>query len=132
MNKRSFLKILTYFPILILFSVVTAVLSKIFLFPFSKRKTILKIEYSDLKEGVNEFDKEKVAVIKNRGRLFVYSTICTHLGCSVKWNDEDFLFKCPCHQSMFALNGDVLKGPAKKKLKKLKFQIKNSKVIIWL
>ncbi len=37
---------------------------------------------------------------------------CTHLGCTVPWSDEQKVFHCPCHSSVFTPEGDVISGPA--------------------
>jgi len=48
------------------------------------------------------------------------SLTCTHQGCTVH-KAEDGKFKCPCHGAVFAADGKVLKGPAKRDL--AKFQV---------
>lgn len=37
---------------------------------------------------------------------------CTHLGCTVPWREDEGLFHCPCHSSLFDRKGEVLAGPA--------------------
>ena len=46
------------------------------------------------------------------GVLHAVSARCTHLGCSVRFNDAERSWDCPCHGSRFALDGAVLQGPA--------------------
>lgn len=41
---------------------------------------------------------------------------CTHLGCSVPWNDDEQRFACPCHASAFDIHGDVVNAPAPRPL----------------
>ncbi|RZJ66305.1 MAG: FAD-dependent oxidoreductase [Flavobacterium sp.] len=53
------------------------------------------------------------------GNLNIFSAICPHLGCIVKWNNDEKSFDCPCHGSRFDTNGDVLNGPSISGLKKL-------------
>lgn len=43
------------------------------------------------------------------------SLTCTHLGCTVNLTSEGFA--CPCHNSQFDRDGNVLRGPAARPLK---------------
>ncbi len=45
------------------------------------------------------------------------SLTCTHQGCTVQ-KAEDGKFHCPCHGTVFAADGKVLKGPAQRDLSK--------------
>ena len=53
---------------------------------------------------------------KPNGEIVVYSPICPHLGCGYHWDDEKKEFLCPCHGSIFDLDGKVLGGPAPRSL----------------
>jgi glycine/D-amino acid oxidase-like deaminating enzyme/nitrite reductase/ring-hydroxylating ferredoxin subunit len=46
------------------------------------------------------------------GRVHVFSPVCPHLGCLVRWNGSARSWDCPCHGSRFAPTGEVLEGPA--------------------
>jgi cytochrome b6-f complex iron-sulfur subunit len=50
------------------------------------------------------------------GGFIAISLRCTHLGCSINWEEDKKLFICPCHASSFNINGDVLNPPAPKAL----------------
>ena len=56
---------------------------------------------------------EKVAGYRDdEGALHAVSSRCTHLGCQVVWNAAERTWDCPCHGSRFAVDGEVLNGPA--------------------
>ena len=46
------------------------------------------------------------------GTVHAVSARCTHLGCTVRFNDAEKSWDCPCHGSRFGLDGRVLHGPA--------------------
>jgi cytochrome b6-f complex iron-sulfur subunit len=43
---------------------------------------------------------------------FSVNAVCTHLGCTVPWNDMFGKYMCPCHGSQYDYNGKVIRGPA--------------------
>ena len=43
--------------------------------------------------------------------------ICTHGNCDVEWNAQDQVVVCPCHNSIFSIEGLVLQGPATRDLR---------------
>jgi cytochrome b6-f complex iron-sulfur subunit len=61
--------------------------------------------------------EEKIYVFRDRDKGFaVASAVCTHLGCTVKYFQDDQRFHCPCHGSVFAADGKVMHGPAPRSL----------------
>lgn len=62
---------------------------------------------------------ERLAVYRDgSGALHAVSSVCTHLGCLVKWNPTATSWDCPCHGSRFDVDGGVLDGPATRALPK--------------
>ena len=59
------------------------------------------------------------------GGFMALSLRCTHLGCSVNWEETKKRFICPCHSSSFAINGDVENPPAPKALDYFPVTIEN-------
>lgn len=50
---------------------------------------------------------------------------CTHLGCSVPWDEAAGRFACPCHASAFDLRGEVLAPPAPRPLDLFAVRVEN-------
>ncbi len=128
--KRFHISRKTFLINLILF-IITIFIGILKFLSFSNKKgsLIISINIEDLRKGVNHFSEYGV-IILNFEKLVVLSDACTHLGCKVKFNSNKEIFQCPCHGSIFSIYGKVLKGPAKKDLKKLKYKIKNNKIKI--
>jgi len=64
-------------------------------------------------------DGEKVAAYRDENNeLHVVSSVCTHLGCIVHFNNVEKSWDCPCHGSRFTIDGEVIEGPAYKNLAK--------------
>ena len=52
------------------------------------------------------------------GQCWAVSRRCTHLGCAANYHEVENLLECPCHQSRFTVNGQVLRGPASRPLRR--------------
>jgi Rieske Fe-S protein len=63
--------------------------------------------------AILKIDGDNVAAYRDEaGTLHAVSAVCTHMGCIVGWNRTDRTWDCPCHGSRFALDGEVIHGPA--------------------
>jgi len=64
---------------------------------------------------------KKVAVYcDDSGQRHEFSAVCPHLGCIVSWNTAEKTWDCPCHGSRFTKMGEVVNGPAKTNLARVK------------
>ena len=72
-----------------------------------------------------------VWVIKHSdSNVTVFSTICPHLGCSYDFQPASKQFLCPCHSSIFSLDGKVISGPSPRGLDTLPQKIENGKLYL--
>ena len=62
--------------------------------------------------------------------LSVFSPVCTHLGCYFAWNQAAERFECPCHASVFSIDGKVLGGPAPRPLDLLSHKVENNTLFV--
>ena len=64
------------------------------------------------------------AVKRSASDVAVFSPVCPHLGCHYDWDASDSLFKCPCHASVFNVDGRVVSGPSPRPLDTLPSEIR--------
>lgn len=55
---------------------------------------------------------------------------CTHLGCTFPWNPINQQFQCPCHGSLYAPDGTVVRGPAPLPLKIVQVAVIDHSILI--
>ena len=67
---------------------------------------------------------------KPEGDVVVYSPLCTHLGCGYSWDEEKRQFHCPCHNSVYDLDGKVLAGPAPRSLDRLPSKVEGERIFV--
>ncbi len=51
-------------------------------------------------------------VVNDGQKVVAISVVCTHLGCTPNWMENERKFKCPCHGSGFTMQGINFEGPA--------------------
>jgi arsenite oxidase small subunit len=105
----------------------------------ARKYSIQKIaKATDLTTGVavsfNYPDEKSPALLVKLGRpalggvgpagdIVAFSSLCTHLGCPVQFQQDHFL--CPCHYSKFdpALNGQAFQGLATQYLPQIQLRL---------
>ena len=58
------------------------------------------------------------------------SGVCTHLRCVLRWNADTQVFTCPCHNGVFDVQGNVIKGPPRRPLQR--YQVETQLGTIYL
>lgn len=62
--------------------------------------------------------------------LVVYDSRCTHLGCTVHWDETRQMFLCACHGGVFGLDGTVKAGPPPRPLDELAYKVEAGNLYI--
>lgn len=76
----------------------------------------------DLEKGqgsmINDNGSKEGAYRSEDSTVHTVCPTCTHMGCILSWNEAESSWDCPCHGSRFSIDGEILQGPALKKLEK--------------
>jgi Rieske Fe-S protein len=65
------------------------------------------------------------------GAVECLSAICPHAGCFVSYDAEAGTFKCPCHNSQFALDGAIIQpSPSPRPMDALDCQVRQGEVLV--
>ncbi len=123
-NRKEFLRwagILALVPFLYFWYSVIRVKS------FQDGRKKIEIPLSAIVEGLSFHDQ---VIINREGNTFlVFSSKCTHLGCNITEKQGGKII-CPCHGSQYDYEGNVIKGPATKRLKRLDFLIEEKEKMV--
>lgn len=80
---------------------------------------------------VQEEEEISVYVLTSDSRNFIaMSNICTHLGCRVRWIEDQGQFFCPCHNAVFAKDGSVVSGPPPRPLDRFEVKVEEGQIYI--
>ena len=97
------------------------------------RAKSIEVPLSSLSEDQSlYFERQgtQIVLIYTNHEPKVFDSACPHLGCLVKWDQNEHVFLCPCHGAVFDDQGKVVKGPVNSPLKSIKFEIKNNMLVI--
>ena len=76
-------------------------------------------------------EKQTAWVVKLPDQQIVaFGPQCTHLGCAYHWEERSSEFLCPCHSSVFSVDGKVISGPAPRPLDRYDTKIENGKLLL--
>jgi cytochrome b6-f complex iron-sulfur subunit len=56
--------------------------------------------------------------------------VCTHLGCLMRWDEENQVYACPCHGAKFANDGSYMSGPPPRSLDRFPVEVIDGKVVV--
>ena len=76
-------------------------------------------------------EKSTAWVVKTGdAQVTAYGPQCTHLGCAIHWETDKKDFLCPCHTSVFGVDGMVMSGPAPRPLDRYQTKIEGNKLLL--
>jgi menaquinol-cytochrome c reductase iron-sulfur subunit len=76
-------------------------------------------------------EKQTAWVVKlSDQQIVAFGPQCTHLGCAYHWEERSSEFLCPCHSSVFSVDGRVNSGPAPRPLDRYATKIENGKLLL--
>ena len=64
------------------------------------------------------------------GEVCAFGPQCTHLGCAHHWEEARGQFVCPCHNSLFSIDGRVTYGPAPRPLDRYAVKTDGNKLLL--
>jgi cytochrome b6-f complex iron-sulfur subunit len=77
---------------------------------------------------IAKFNRHKVMATFLDEELVVFSLVCRHRKCTVKYQPEEETFLCPCHDGLYDKYGKVLDGPPPGPLYRMKYEIRGDEV----
>lgn len=95
------------------------------------KPTLFKTRIERTTGWVTQEEEVSVYVFTEDGRDFTgLSNICTHLGCRVRWVDDQDVFFCPCHNAGFAKDGRVVSGPPPRPLDTYDIKVEGGQLLV--
>lgn len=92
-------------------------------------KPVLRVEKTKIPpDGALVFRQSRVAVMRAGEEIYALGLTCTHLGCLVNVTPNGLV--CPCHGSTFNRAGEVLSGPATRRLDRFEVRLEGDHVMV--
>ncbi|MCE9557614.1 MAG: Rieske (2Fe-2S) protein [Armatimonadetes bacterium] len=84
-----------------------------------------------IKDGYQDITQKYTVFLTRQGDdVICIDPACTHLGCRVKYQDDQKRFFCPCHGGVFDAEGKVVSGPPPHALDRHKTKVEKGQVWI--
>ncbi|MFQ6108214.1 MAG: ubiquinol-cytochrome c reductase iron-sulfur subunit [Candidatus Aminicenantales bacterium] len=71
-----------------------------------------------------------ILIHTTEGEMLAFSAVCTHLTCTVLYEEESGTILCPCHNGRFDLGGNVISGPPPSPLEAFDVEISGEDIIV--
>ena len=78
-----------------------------------------------------KFGNRPVLLVRlNETEWRAFSAVCTHLNCTVQYQEQRRQIWCACHNGFYDLNGNVVSGPPPKALDEYVARVRGDEVVI--
>lgn len=135
--RRRFLSSLAVWTSLVAAYGTAAAFAGRFLYPARRRTRLRSIFVGRLDEIADGATREiadlrgvPVQVVREGAKLRALSTVCPHLGCRVRWEQQQQRFFCPCHNGVFDREGNVVSGPPPRALDRYEVEVTDGSVYL--
>jgi Rieske Fe-S protein len=75
-------------------------------------------------------NKPGILIRSDQDEWRAFSAVCTHLNCTVQFQEDTHQIWCACHNGLFDLNGNVVGGPPPKPLEEFEVNLRGGDVVI--
>ena len=65
-----------------------------------------------------------------QGELKAFSAVCTHLNCTVQYEERAGVIWCACHNGKYDLNGRVISGPPPRPLEAYRVSVRGDEIVV--
>jgi Rieske Fe-S protein len=78
-----------------------------------------------------KFGSRPVLLIRvSEGEWRAFSAMCTHLNCTVQYQETSHQIWCACHNGFYDLNGRVVSGPPPRPLDEYTVRVRGEDVVV--
>jgi Rieske Fe-S protein len=74
--------------------------------------------------------RRPIAAARVAGELIVLENVCKHEGCETEWSKKEQGWECPCHGSLYAADGTVVRGPSQADLDRLEYHLEGDEIAL--
>ncbi len=100
---------------------------------FSAGKVSTALIKYEVQDGFYRSRVRKPVMIARRpdvNNIVCFNTTCTHLGCTVHWDESQHMYKCACHGGTFDTDGNVTAGPPPRPLDRYAFKFEDGYLFV--
>ncbi|MDX1907795.1 MAG: ubiquinol-cytochrome c reductase iron-sulfur subunit [Bacteroidia bacterium] len=77
---------------------------------------------------ITKFNRRQIMARIDGAEITIFSLICSHKRCTVKWVPDDKQFQCPCHEGVYDAEGEVLDGPPPAPLRRFRHEVRGQEL----